>query len=99
MQRFLWSIVSGASVGSLVGSTDQSTIQLSTLAVGEVTVNLAVTDSEGETRSLSKTITVAAVPVVVTPVASGGGAMGGGWLLGLALAIAGLARWPVRRAV
>lgn len=97
VHRFLWSIVSGTNVGSLVGSTDQSTIKLSTLAVGEVTVNLAVTDSEGETRSLSKTITVAAVPVVVTPAASGGGAMGVGWLLGLALAIAGLAWRPARR--
>jgi serine protease len=103
---YQWSLASGEGAASFHGATDGSTATLTTIAAGTVVVQLTVTDSTGATGSTSQTITVAAVPVVVTPSETpastpaasggGGGAMGAGWVLGL-LAAAGLLRRRVPR--
>lgn len=100
-----WAITSGAGLASFTGATNGSTATLLTSGAGSVTVSLTVTDSAGVSRSTSSSITVAAAPVGSTPGTSsttpsaggGGGALGLGWLLGLGLATAALARRPGRR--
>lgn len=96
---YRWALSSGTGLASFIGATDGRSATLATSAVGPVVVQLTVTDSFGATHSSTQAITVAAVPVVVTPTAAGGGggAMGLGWLIGLALAVAALVRRPVRR--
>lgn len=93
---YRWSLSSGVGLASFTGATDGSSATLATSGVGQVVVQLTVTDSFGAISSGSQTLNVSAVPVVVTPPASsgGGGAMGGGWLMGLALAVLALRRWP-----
>ena len=99
LTAFRWAITSGAALGTLTVATDGRSATLVTSAVGEVVLSLTVTDNTGASRSTSQTLTILAVPVVVvTPAASGGGALGGGWLLGLAAAVGLLARWPRREA-
>jgi serine protease len=89
-----WTILSGATLASWVGATDGSRATLATLAPGAVVVQLTVTDSSQARQSRRETITVAALPVVVTPPAtgSGGGGLAWGWLAGLALAVLALSR-------
>ena len=89
-----WTILSGATLASWVGATDGRRARLATLAPGEVVVQLTVTDSSQARQSRRETITVAALPVVVTPPAtsSGGGALAWGWAAGLALAVLALSR-------
>ncbi len=97
ISSYRWTLVSGAGSASFVGATDGSTATLATSAVGPVVVQLMVTDSFGASQSSSQTLSVGAVPVVVTaPAGGGGGALGLGWLLGLVAAVAGLRRWPLQ---
>ena len=95
---YIWSVSSGAGLASFTGATDGSSATLATSAVGQVVVQLTVSDSFGASHSSSQTLSVTAVPVVVTPTSAnsggggGGGAMGAGWLLGLGLAVLALLR-------
>ena len=90
---FQWAISSGAGLASFTGATNGSTATLATSGAGQVVVSLTVTDSAGASRSALQTITVAEVPVVVvTAPSGGGGALGAGWLVGLASAVLLLAR-------
>ena len=99
LSSYRWAITSGAALATLTVATDGRSATLVTSAVGEVVLSLTVTDNTGASRSTSQTLTILAVPVVVvTPAASGGGALGGGWLLGLAAVVGLLARWPRREA-
>lgn len=91
-----WAISSGQGLATLAGSTSGPTATLQGLAAGSVTVTLTVTDSAGAQDSRSTTISVqAAGGGNAGSSARGGGAMGGLWLLGLALAV--LALRPRRR--
>jgi serine protease len=89
---YQWAITSGAGLASFSGPTTGKIATLATTSVGTVVVNLTVTDSVGESSSASQSIAVVAASVVVTPPASGGGALGLGWLIGLAAAVGLLAR-------
>ena len=89
---YLWTVTSGAGLARFNGDASGSTAVLSTTGAGLVVVSLAVTDDAGSISTATQSFTVSAAPVVVTPPSSGGGAMGAGWLLGLATAVALLAR-------
>ena len=89
-----WAITSGSARAGLSGSTESSNVTIATSAAGEVVVALTVTDSAGASHSSSVTINVT-VPAP-GPASSGGGALGGGWLLGLGAAVLALRR-PRRR--
>ncbi|MBK7617128.1 MAG: S8 family serine peptidase [Burkholderiales bacterium] len=87
---YLWEITSGGTLASFSGSTTGASASLVTSAVGNVSVRLTLTDSEGLQAATTKNITVA-------PISAGGGSTGGGawsplWSLGLvwaALALPG----------
>jgi serine protease len=83
-----WTIAGGSATFS--GPIDGPTATLVTNAAGNVVVQLQVTDSAGA-------VGTTAVTVAVQGSGGGGGAIGGGWLSGLALAIAALA-WRRRPA-
>ena len=87
-----WSLISGATLARWVGATDGTRATLATLAPGVVVVQLTVTDSSHARHSRTESITIAAMPVVITPPAAGGGALGWGWAAGLALAVLALSR-------
>ncbi len=90
---YQWAITNGATLATLDATTGSS-VTLTGVSAGTVTLQLTVTDSSGATASTSADITVSAV--VTTPVGGGGG--GGAanpvWLL--ALAFAGLLLGPCR---
>ena len=93
--RFRWAITTGAGLAQLSGVTDAAdarTVMLVTSAAGAVVVSLTVTDSTGASQSNSVTINVAAPTPTPSPASSGGGALGGGWLLGLGAAVLALRR-------
>src|SRR3990167_7293542 len=96
ISTYQWSIVSGQAFAALSGASNASTAALSTSAAGAVVVRLTITDDAGASKSMDRTISVAVPPVVVTAPTSGGGAMGVGWLLSLALAVVALAHRPGR---
>lgn len=96
IQTYQWGVASGGTLANLTGASDQGAATLALTGVGDVVVTLTVIDTAGAASIVTKTIAVSPAPVVITA-SGGGGAMGGGWLLGLTLAIAGLARWPARR--
>ena len=93
---YAWAITNnGGIVSSFVGATDGATASATPTAAGSFSVSLTVTDNTGAQSIATRTVTVAAVPVVVPLPASapqsdggGGGALGGGWLLLLAAAVA-----------
>ncbi|TDP72933.1 S8 family peptidase [Roseateles toxinivorans] len=94
---YAWTLVSGGGIVSGFSSaTNASTAALAAATgAGTVTVRLQITDDRGAATASEATITVAAAPVVVPPPVTssgGGGAMSWAWLLGLALAVLGLAR-------
>jgi len=102
---YAWEVVDGGAVASISGSALGSSVQVNPLATGTVTLRLTAADSQGDTGSATVALNVVAAPVVVTPPPSsgsgnsggstssgGGGALGGGWLLGLALAVLALGR-------
>ena len=88
LASFRWAISSAAGVAALTGATDGATATLATSAAGSVVVTLTVTDSAGASQRSDLTLQVAAAPAA----ASGGGALGAGWLAGLGLAV-----WALRR--
>ena len=95
--RYRWVISSGGASARLLGVTDAAdarSVSLATSTAGAVVVSLSVTDSSGASQTASVTVNVAAAPPV-TPAGggnSGGGALGAGWLLGLAAAVLALRR-------
>lgn len=101
-----WSITSGGSYANLAGATDGATATLVATAVGTVTVSLTVTDSAGAASTTTQVLDVQAAPAstpgATTPdtstpgnaSGSGGGALGLGWLVGLAAAVLALGRRP-----
>ena len=95
--RYHWAITSGGASAQLLGVTDAAdarSVSLATSTAGAVVVSLSVTDSSGASQTSSVTVNVAAAPPV-TPAGggnSGGGALGAGWLLGLAAAVLALRR-------
>ena len=101
---YQWSLISGGGIVSgFVGATTGSTVTVLPSAAGTFTVGLTTTDDLGGVSTAQTTVTVAAVPVVVTPPvtptgtgsssssSSGGGALGIGWLLLLLSAVLALA--------
>ena len=84
---YRWAIASGTALASFAGSTTGSTATLATSGVGVVVVALTVSDNTGASHTSSVTINVAAPAT-----SSGGGALGGGWLWGLAAAVLALRR-------
>ena len=100
---YQWAISNnGGIVTAFSSATNASTATLTPSAAGSFTVTLTVTDNTGATDVTSRTVTVAAAPVVAPPIApaptppdAGGG--GGGssslfWLAALALAVQRLFR-------
>jgi serine protease len=96
---YAWSIVSGGGiVGGFTSATNASTATVAPSAAGSFTVQLAVTDSLGNTNTTTSTVVVAAAPTTPPPSPGGGGGGGGGgaasgaWVAGV-----GLAAWVLRR--
>ena len=101
ISAYQWAITGGVGLASLTGATNLSTATLALIGAGVVDVSLTVTDSAGRVGAMTQSLTVAAAPVVVTPpvtpavvtpASGGGGALGWGWLLGLAAAVGLLVR-------
>jgi serine protease len=96
---YAWQITAGSSFASLAAPTNAATVTLAASASGSVTVQVTVVDSAGGSASQTQVLTVQAAPVVNTQnnAGSGGGAVSWAWLLGLALAVAGLAGGRAQR--
>lgn len=97
LSAWRWEITGGSAIAAFSGSTSGPTATVVTQGAGSFTVRLTVTDSAGAQDSRSATVTVqTAGGGGTTGVSggSGGGAMGTGWLLGLALAVLALWRRP-----
>ena len=104
LTAYAWTLVSGgAIVTGFSSATNASTAAFTPTGPGSVTVQLAVTDSSGSTNSTTRTVDVAAAPVVTPPavggagIGDGGGGGGGGaaswaWVAGVGLAAAVLKR-------
>ena len=86
---YQWTIVSGASSASFAGASNTANVTLNTLAAGNVTVQLAVTDNTGATATSTTSFTVAPAPGVAAS-GGGGGALDWTWILGMAAALASL---------
>ncbi len=90
---YQWSLVGGASLASLSGAVNQSTVTLVASSPGTVEVRLVVTDNLGATTSTSTTL-----QINTTASASAGGGGGGGALGWPALVVlAAAALWQMRR--
>ena len=92
---YAWQISAGTGFASLNPPTDAATATLATSAAGSVTVQVTVVDSGGGSASQSQVLTVQAPPT--SSGSGGGGAVSVAWLLGLALAVVGLAGRQTRR--
>ncbi len=94
--QYSWSLSNGGGVVTGFSSaTNASTVTLLPTAGGNVTVQLTVTDSAGQSNTTSQLVAVAAAPAPpapVTPAATGGGGGGGAssgaWVAGVGLAAA-----------
>ena len=84
---YAWAVVAGR--GSFTGATDAASATLTPTAAGTLVVRLTVIDNLGGQSSVDSAISVTAAP---TSPSSGGGALGGAWLLALAMAAAALRR-------
>jgi len=101
---YQWRITDGAMAAGFIGSASNSSAVLSALGSGLATVELTVTDSSGATSRSSAVLRAGDAPAAVcgldpsdaSPSDGGGGAMGLGWLAGLAAVVALLA-WSRRR--
>ncbi|WP_310460670.1 S8 family serine peptidase [Sphaerotilus sp.] len=101
---YQWRITDGAAVAGFTGASTNSTAVLSALGSGLATVELTVTDSSGSTSRSTAVLRAGDAPAAVCGLdasdaspSEGGGAMGFGWLAGLAAVVALLA-WGRRRA-
>lgn len=97
---YAWQITVGSGIASLVAPSNAASVTLATTATGNVTVQATVVDSGGGSTVQTLTLAVQPLPVDPVPTASssgGGGATSLSWLLGLALAVAGLAVGSKRR--
>ncbi|HEY6087492.1 MAG TPA: S8 family peptidase [Burkholderiaceae bacterium] len=99
-----WSLVDAGSTGSVFeGGTEGATATLTPTAAGTVVVRLALTDDRGAAVAEQRSVTVApaAAPAAGADADAGGGSGGGAlswpWLLGLLMAVRGLATPPSRR--
>ncbi|MBT9487409.1 MAG: S8 family serine peptidase [Rubrivivax sp.] len=93
----------GGIVSGFSGAADAATASLVPTGAGSFSVQLTVTDDQGNTSVALRSVTVAAAAPAPnptptpTPSGGGGGAMGAGWLLLLAVASTALARGRARR--
>ena len=86
---YQWTITAGAAFASFSGATNRAVATLNTSSAGNVTVQLAITDSNGETATSVASITVVPpAPAAPATGSSGGGAVDLAWLLALAGAVA-----------
>lgn len=97
VMSYQWSVVDdGSIVSGFESSADASTVTLTPSAGGPFNVRLSVTDDLGRTTSTIHSIQVAGPPPEAPAEDGGGGALGGVWLLGLAVAVAALRRTAPR---
>jgi serine protease len=95
---YSWTLRNGGGIVSgFNGATNGATASLLPSAAGSFSVQLTVTDDQGNSSVAQRTVTVVAATPAPPPTPApgsggGGGAMGGGWLLLLAAATAALAR-------
>jgi serine protease len=82
---YAWSITSGSNIATFSGSITEATAKVTASGAGSFTVQLTVTDSAGAKDTRTASVTVSAAPA-----ASGGGALGAGWLAGMGLAVLAL---------
>ena len=103
---YQWRITDGSALAGFTGSTTASSATLSALGSGLVTVELTVTDNTGVVGRSSAVLRSGAAPTAacgpdetdaVATASEGGGALGGGWLAGLAAVVA-LLVWSRRSA-
>ena len=93
--RYRWAITTGGAGAQLTGVTDGASarsVSLVTSVAGAVVVSLTVTDSLGANQTASVTVNVAPVEPAGAGGNAGGGGLGAGWLLGVALAVLALRR-------
>jgi serine protease len=91
---YAWQITAGSGFASLAAPTNAASVTLAASAAGSVTVQVTVVDSGGGSTSQTQVLTVQAAPVVAvpnSPGSGGGGTVSWAWLLGMTLAVAGLA--------
>ncbi len=90
----------GGIVSGFSGAADAASVSLVPTGAGSFSVQLTVTDDQGNTSVALRSVTVAAAnpppTPAPTPSGGGGGAMGAGWLLLLVAASAALARAGVQ---
>jgi serine protease len=92
---YQWRLTDGSTLARFTGSTTASTATLSAIDSGLVTVELSVTDSTGAVGRSSTVLRTGEAPAAVCGpdetdevAVEGGGALGGGWLAGLAAVVA-----------
>ena len=95
ISAYQWTITSGAALANLQNAST-SVVTLNATAVGEVTLQLQVTDSSGAVGTASVTLSLVAAPVSSGGGGGGSGAMSAAWLAALSVATLALA-WPRRR--
>jgi serine protease len=103
---YQWRLTDGSALAGFTGSSTASSATLSALGSGLVTVELTVTDNTGAVGRSSAVLRSGAAPTAacgpdetdaVATASEGGGALGGGWLAGLAAVVA-LLVWSRRSA-
>ncbi len=95
ISQYQWSLVDGGGVATAFeGSTTNPTASVDTSGAGTVVVSLTVVDNLGGTTTTEHSVQVdrANFPLPPLPGGSGGGSLSLGWMLGLAVVVAGLAR-------
>lgn len=90
---YAWSVtVGGGIVSAFDGASNAASASATPTGAGSFTVQLSVTDDQGNTSVSRRTVTVAAAPGSGAPSGGSGGAVNPAWLLGLALATLALLR-------
>lgn len=97
ISSYRWSVVGGSDVGQITGATGTASTTLAIGKVGEVTVQLVVTDTGGNASTSSVTLYAQEAPA---DSGGGGGAMSTLWnaLVGLAVVVLAWQRRHPRRA-
>jgi serine protease len=100
LSSYAWLISSGGGIVSAFNTaTNAATASLTPSAAGSFTVQLTVTDNTGASNVATRTVTVAAAPVVEPPApasSGGGGAASLWWVLGVLTAAVALRRTAPR---